>query len=248
MATITLTITGDEQPDTVSLRTLTREDTGDAVAGVTLPDDFTGEGSGVWSYTFTAPADGLHYDYTYRLNWSDGGFNDAAGGLDDTSTATVAGTYWSWVGIKNILGKDNATISSQLDNNVTTADMARVAYNGTIADAETNRRARIAGYATPISEDAEDFILVQQATDLYAAWMLVMHREWFENVGRLTDEQRAGLEKRYLDAYRRLFGEDEIGTDAPSTTSPSGLAAFLALTPARGKLNYDPCCPPNCVN
>lgn len=124
-----------------------------------------------------------------------------------------SGTYYSWDGIKNILGQDNAEIASQLDGS-TSADLVRVALDGGIADDETNRRARNRGLVTPIADTSADFRLVQQATDLYASWLLVQHREWFEKVGRLTDEQMAGLEKRYLDAYRRLFGTDDVGIEA----------------------------------
>jgi hypothetical protein len=211
MKTLTLTFSSPDLPTAVELMGLTRIDTEEELT-LPVPPDFTDEGGGVWSIEFDEPAANLSYAYTAEVTWDDNTTSPLSGVLEDE--AALSGVYWSYTGIKNILGKINAEVSSQLDQLVTTPDLERIEYDGTIADAETNRRARIANYATPIPPTSKDFVLVQQATDLYASWLLVQHREWFKNVGKLTDEQRAGLEKRYLDAYRRLFGPDDVGLDA----------------------------------
>lgn len=83
MLQIQLTFSSNEQPASVSLLTLTRADTGNAVSGVSLPAAFTDAGSGVWTFDFEAPAPGLHYDYTFRMTWEDESYTDAAGNLTD---------------------------------------------------------------------------------------------------------------------------------------------------------------------
>jgi len=128
--------------------------------------------------------------------------------------ADPSGRYYSWAGIKNVLGAVNATVASQLEG-LDTADLARVAYDGNLADLEVDRRASLGQYRYPVPIDSghDFFPLVQQAADLYAAWLLVMHREWFENVAQLTDEQIGSLEERYKDRFDRLFGADPGGIE-----------------------------------
>lgn len=97
MPQIQLTISGDEQPVSVSLLTLTRADTGNPVAGVSLPADFSSQGEGVWTFDFEAPAPGLHYDYTFRMTWEDESYTDAAGNLtdaDDLSDPLTRAAGW----------------------------------------------------------------------------------------------------------------------------------------------------------
>lgn len=114
MPTITLNITGDEQPDAVTLLTLTRADTG---AAVTIPGGgvFTQDGT-EWTLEFTAPATGLHYDYTFRLTWDDGSHNDAAGGLDDfTGESSYSGRYTTLEEISTFLDSLNYTVHTDAD-------------------------------------------------------------------------------------------------------------------------------------
>ncbi len=77
--TITLTITGDEQPASIAITSLVSLDTGDDVSGLTLPDAMTDEGAGVWTYEFTEPADGLAYRYEALATWADASTTEIVG-------------------------------------------------------------------------------------------------------------------------------------------------------------------------
>lgn len=105
MPTIQLTINGDT-PASVTLLDLKRSDTNEAVAGVGTPAAFSDEGDGVWSFTFAAPEEGLHYHYTCRLTWDDGTTTDLTGTLDDLSSQ-AAGRYVTQAFMEEVRGTAN---------------------------------------------------------------------------------------------------------------------------------------------
>jgi hypothetical protein len=131
------------------------------------------------------------------------------------------GIYWTWTGIKEQVGAKNANAASDLDNDNDPADavpdMDRVIADGTKADAYTNFRSRRGSKPYPdadrdedgnIPSTFEDYELVKQATDTYAAYLLVKHRVW-PNLTTPEDYDAGvkGLEGEYRRLYRELFGD-----------------------------------------
>lgn len=104
-ATISLTVTGDT-PDSVTLLTLVRTDTG---AAVSFGDGiFTDAGGGIWSYTFTPPAENVTYAHTFRLTWPDATFTDGSGSLWVGSAVGYIGRYTSEAVLDTMLAVYNA--------------------------------------------------------------------------------------------------------------------------------------------
>jgi hypothetical protein len=132
--------------------------------------------------------------------------------------AEPVGSYTSYDEIKTELGERNSEIVSQLDNEITDADLARIQQAIDEADAYTRRRFlnNSRGYKTdpyPGSSLAADKT-VRRATTRYAAYTLVVHRQWQNGTG--DEAQKAmmvGLRDRAMALYAELFGEDAGGIE-----------------------------------
>jgi hypothetical protein len=137
-----------------------------------------------------------------------------------TSPTNPSGIYWTWQGIKEQLGLKNATVASDLDNDqdpsTAVADFDRVIADGTAADAYTKLRFTRGGNPYPSDELDDDgnipstwdhFELVRLAANLYASYLLVVHRIW-EPPGTDEDRQRSrdDLYNRAMKLYDELFG------------------------------------------
>lgn len=145
-----------------------------------------------------------------------------------------SGTYWTWDGIKNILGQINAEIASQLDNETTDADLARVAADGAIADAYVNWWASQNNFVTPVANASANFSYLQYGANLYVAGLLIAHREWFEIPQDQREQYRNVLNQRADEVFKNLFGPKPTGTDAAKlpdtdTTPPAGTFEFVPI-------------------
>jgi hypothetical protein len=190
----------------------------------------TNVSTGVYRHTFTAPAAGLTYEWYVEVVYNGITYHSEKEFVDKDP---YAGTYWTWTGIKNEIGQVNAEIVSQLDNDVTTADMARVAVDGEIADAVVNRRARLGGYTVPIADTIQDFLLVRRAANLYASFLLARHRQWFDRTGP-EQEKLVGLEAEAKELLDALFGPDPGGIDGEEEADTDRVGDFQFITIDRG--------------
>lgn len=241
---ITLQVPDTDEPTGIELTGITRLDTNTSVA---LPTDTAfvyDDDEDTWSISFTEPDYGLYYAWRATATFSDSTESPVTSYLKG-NVGVLEGTYWTWDGIKNILGTLNAEIASQLDNGVTAADYARIIADGTIADAYTTRRARLRGLTVPMSGTeadegyTKDFALVRFVTNLYAAFLLVAHREWFAELG---EDARAkavlSLEGRAMALYDALFGVDPGGIDGQDDPDTTGI---LELQEGLGPVAKYPC-------
>lgn len=118
MATISLTFE-NEDPASVAVTALTRADTGETVAGVTLPATMTFAG-GSWNLTFTEPAIGLHYDYSFTITWDDG--TTTTGSATFNGTTVAEGYYAKRRQVLITAGTDNFNAAFNLDADSDIAD------------------------------------------------------------------------------------------------------------------------------
>ena len=168
MLTIELTIPGDEQPVSVTLLSLTRSDTGTPVAGVSLPDAFTDSGDGQWIYTFSPPAVVLHYDYTFRLTWSDGTYNDGGGSLTDAVEGeTAAGEWLDEEFLDAYIGDGNHDFYADKDNAESAAAMLAAKQQAIEMAEDQARRMLARRYVIPLSplSDADESSQPQSASN-----------------------------------------------------------------------------------
>jgi hypothetical protein len=218
MPTISLEIDG-ETPDSVTLTALTRQDTGGPVPGVTLPAAFT-FANGAWDLTFVEPSEGLTYDFTYRVTWDDGTFEDYTDSVEGTASAT----YGTRGGTENIYGRDDVTAWADANNN---GDAGEIAARNDWAHAKAyrwiNRRLRKAGMTAPATaENFQEFDTLADAEDEMAGVYL------YESRG-LTDQgvqaDRDGVMRDHRKAAEDMLAdaiETSQAADADDATAPAG--------------------------
>ncbi len=226
---------------TLSAATLTALVRLDTDLSVTLPSPATftyDADSDLWEIEADLPA-GIEVYWEADGTKSGGGAwatdGVIVGGDEDDA---LSGTYWTWDGIRNILGQINAEVASQLDSDSQSLETDRVAADGDLADAYTNRRARLAGHDVPLTaETTDDFALVRFVTNLYAAYLLVSHREWFADLSDDAREKAAlSLEGRAMALYDALFGPDPTGIDGPEEEAEgTWLDQLRDIKPAPGR-------------
>src|SRR3954464_6509425 len=118
MPTVTITESLPEAATSVSLRALTRSDTGLTPTGVILPLAFTDQGGGTaWGLSFTDPdALPLRYDFTFRITWPDLSTNDADSSI---ATGSAAGFWTTQAAVEQTYGVFNAAADANLNNDGT---------------------------------------------------------------------------------------------------------------------------------
>lgn len=158
-----------------------------------------------------------------------------------TPISITGGTYWTLTGIQEQIGENNAAQASDLENGAT-LDMDRVIADGTVADAYTDRRARMGNkkYVTPIPESSADILLIREATNLYAAYLLAVHKVWAVPVTPGDEDNAlAGLYGRAMRRYEQLFGPERDGVDGEVATDGTPQPGTLTSI----GLNFgDTCC------
>lgn len=143
----------------------------------------TNSTTGVYTYTFTEPAAGL--TYTYYVEWVYAGLTHRAefgvtGATTDLSSAT--GSYCDGTDIEDRFGVENVARWSQLDNDVTTADLARVQAAITWAEATIDDFLREGPYTIPLSP------VVQTVR----TWAATLAGHWLYSSRGLRDETPDG--------------------------------------------------------
>lgn len=169
--TITITITGDTAAS-VAITSLVRLDTGDDVAGLTLPDAMTDAGGGVWTYEFTEPAEDLAYRYEALITWPDATTTEETGTVGlTTSTPT---TYGTREGIEGIYGTTDVSAYADVNDNQDADDIAaqidrarRAMYN------RINLALAKAGLTAPATSDnfSQFDILADVENELAGVWL-----------------------------------------------------------------------------
>lgn len=141
---------------------------------------------------------------------------------------SLAGTYYTGTGIKQVAGLSNVTVDSNLDNGTTDADLDRIAGAGTDADAYTTLRAGRADpvVETPIAEDDATFPVVRLATNLYAAYLLASYRIDKSSSDNPLAARAHDLYARAMKLYGELFGTAkrvDTSATAPGSFQTIGL-------------------------
>lgn len=152
-----------------------------------------------------------------------------------TPIDSEGGTYWTYAGVTNILGQRNLAIVSNLDNELTTENLTRIAADGTTADAYTNFRAENGDvkYVTPIESTSTSFELIQHVTNLYAAYLLVRHRVFNSTDQAVQQQVMIDLKGEAMDLYAELFGAATPGIDGEAeedTTPQPGTFVNVTMT------------------
>lgn len=191
--------------------------------------------TGVYETTITTPSPGLTYSWVAEVLYAGATSWLEQESTDPNDNEDASGTYWTWQGIKEQLGRKNANIASDLDNDqepqTAEPDMDRVIADGTAADAYTNFRAErgLRPYRTSdldvdlnIPTTYRHFALVRLAANLYASYLLCVHRIW-EPPGTDEDRQRSrdDLYNRAMSMYDQLFGG--INPADPNAVAPGTL-------------------------
>lgn len=202
MPALSISIDGDTASG-VDLLTLTRDDTGDGVAF--SPAAFTDAGGGAWSYTFTAPADGLSYSYTYRITWADdGSTTDEAGTFVDGG---ATGSHFATTqAVRDFAGPANVDTYSDKDSDGDAGKKAAAierALDSTDADIQRAWRFRLdnagATYAAldpaDLADDAEAAWLSETAA--MGATVRLYRGRGTNDAGNDADGKMAGVWKEY---------------------------------------------------
>lgn len=158
----------------------------------------TNSATGVYTYTFTEPAAGL--TYTYYVEWVYAGLTHRAefgvtGATTDLSSAS--GTYCDGTDIEDRFGVENVARWSQLDNDVTTADLNRVQAAIDWSYATINDTLRDGPYAIPLSPVGQSV----------RSWAATLAGWWLYSSRGLRDETPDGsfMQQHYDKAMRELM-------------------------------------------
>ncbi len=137
-----------EVPTGLTLLTLIRTDTGGSVT-LPSPSTFTQSGN-VFSISFTEPAPGLTYAYTFRRTWADGTTSDGAGVVVGSNLGTLTGVYGDINDIVAEMGPDNTEIAADPDNFKNPDTILLFKQRAiSFADGFINARLAMYGFATP---------------------------------------------------------------------------------------------------
>lgn len=177
--------------------------------------------------------------YAYWLTAVDAAGNESDASVEAAATPDTAGVYWTWGGIKNLLGEDNAAIVSNLSNGNTDPDLTRVTADGAIADDYVNWWAGQSGYVTPIADSTTNFARIRLAANYKTAGLLYGHREWFEIPNDQLDQYVNVMEAKADAILAELFGPKPSGIDAEKLpegdqTPPPGTFQFIPINRGRG--------------
>jgi hypothetical protein len=245
---ISLTITGDT-PSSVSLRTLTRADTGTTPVGISppLPQNMT-LANGAWTYSFTdtqTPATG--YNYTYQMNWSDGSSDPGSGFMSaDAASGTATGYYAVESDIDNVYGSFNVALWSNKNGQAQTdgngnpvADETQVQAALNAIDAKINYLASIYKYATPLPTTIANWPQLNQLAAEAAGIKLYIARGIQDSGNDQTGkfEARWNAVMGYVNAAgKEIPGEiermfiDKAFADAPRKATVTA-APFVVISP-----------------
>lgn len=195
--TIRKIITSTVAPDSVTLLSLTRDDTGAEVqaSGVNIaPVAFTLASTvgnvRTYEVTFTEPAEGLSYHYSYQVV-------SGADQITDDGVLTVdlpAGTYADSSDLDDFYGVENVTAYSDLAD-ADTRDNARIQKFLDYADDWINLAFKQVGRTTPIPSDADDFSTLTRIAAEWAGAMLAKGR------GDLPDKYKGDAFDSFMDGH-----------------------------------------------
>lgn len=184
----------------------------DTSASVVSPGTaYTHVSTGIYSYTFSAPANGLEYTrwtkavYAGTPYYFEKVFTDAGSG--------ASGTYCDGDDLIAMQGETNITTLSNQENDTTTIDYTRIQLALDQVDSDLNNWLRVRGYSYPLSQSSanwNDFNLTatRMAIILLYQWRGARDEQGHDRVGELKQQvddtlRRLAIPGR-LDAAQRL--------------------------------------------